>query len=692
MTSSLSRALKLTKNIQSAPALAHLLPSTSSRPSLPPLTTSQLSSYNQKVASLQEATRSGNLEHISSILTELRDKQQLEHLSQPIIENVAAVVSSQCSPATSTLDSRILQLAEICAVYGAPAGLSAWMNWLISKGRAKKALSLYKHLAAVEVKGIASDDSSVRESAGGATTPLRGRTHPKDANVDLLLTTIAACAQLHQFLEAVVIASSSPVKLSREAVDSFIVNSLNHDDVLRERFLEYIHDLQTARLVARPDSLARHIQKLAQDNNATSLYNQWLKIKEGFEGSRKWLSASPGDDQQLLVMPEIGWAGFLSAFLRLSCKENAAEVWQFMIANSVPITEKIWNALLDGYCRLGSVPDAFAVWKEMQAAGCEPDLRSYASLLSILCKSRNSKNTARAEYLFDALFQHPVHDRAELIYHCNIMLDGYIQDKRVGEALKLLEKMRAKGPAPDLVSHNTLLRHYQKCGNLGGLANGIRTLVIDGLQPDVVTFTTLISALYHVSKDNMAQKVQESMEALGIPANTTTMTAAVNSLTTKGDPESIAAASDLLMKMESSEQQSVHPNEFTYLHVIAAVLRSRDIGDSEAEPTLLELQTRMRRRKVHMSRTSYESLMRISLSCGRPSAADHTIKYFREQRRQGLPLTPNMWQILLTGMIQLKRLNYAQELVREMDALHFLPRGPLAENIAQLRRVLAKQT
>ncbi|KZT42567.1 hypothetical protein SISSUDRAFT_1041166, partial [Sistotremastrum suecicum HHB10207 ss-3] len=666
----MSRVLRLGRNISSAPAHPQLFLPISSRPTSFPLTTSQVPNYNQKVASLREATLSGNFEHISSILLDLRSKEQLGFLPIAQYNDVAAIVANQCSN-VGPMDARVLEVAEICATRGAPAGLAAWMSWAISRGHSKRALDVYRRLASVASQGPASTDSSPVDPSSSSSSPLTPpAVQPKDGHVYFLLAAIASCAKYGKFLEAVELASSSPLRLTREAVDSFVVRSLSQDDGLRKKFLEYVHDLQAARLVARPEALARHILKLAKDSNVTSLYDQWLKIKEGF-GGRRWLSASPADAHKRVVISETSWASFLSGFLRLSRKDYATEVWEFMATNNVPISEKIWNAILDGYCHFGSVDDTFAVWKQMQDAGYEPDLHSYASLLSLLCRKKNSE---RAEHLFNALFEHPGHARSQLIYHCNIMLDGLARAQRIQEALKLLERMREHGPPPDLVSYNTILRYYQNRGDLAGLAGGIRALISEGLEPDIVTFTTLVSGLYKVSRENLAQKTLEAMESFGITANTTTLTAVIHSLSMRGHAQGISAALDLLMKMESS-QQHVHPNEFTYLHVITGLLRCLEISDSETETTIIELQTRMRRRKVHMSRPSYETLIKVSLSCGRPSGADYALKYFRDQKRRGLPLSPKTGQRLLKGVMRLRGRDSVQDTLEEMEGETFIHQG-----------------
>ena len=102
--------------------------------------------------------------------------------------------------------------------------------------------------------------------------------------------------------------------------------------------------------------------------------------------------------------------------------------------------------------------------------------------------------------------------------------------------MQLFAEMQQKGLQPDLITYSTVI---SACGN-GGDAERALQLFVEmqqkGLQPDVITYTAVISAC---GKGLLAKSALQVLEdaAEGFRPNLTTYTAVINDCGKGGDAE-----------------------------------------------------------------------------------------------------------------------------------------------------------
>ncbi|XXG85039.1 hypothetical protein AAC387_Pa11g0207 [Persea americana] len=58
-----------------------------------------------------------------------------------------------------------------------------------------------------------------------------------------------------------------------------------------------------------------------------------------------------------------------------------------MISNKIGPDNVVYTTLIDGFCKIGNLPDAFRLMDEMKSLGLFPDTITYTALIGGLCQS-----------------------------------------------------------------------------------------------------------------------------------------------------------------------------------------------------------------------------------------------------------------------------------------------------------------
>ncbi|KAJ4792736.1 Pentatricopeptide repeat-containing protein [Rhynchospora pubera] len=137
-----------------------------------------------------------------------------------------------------------------------------------------------------------------------------------------------------------------------------------------------------------------------------------------------------------------------------------------------------------------------------------PGPRLLSAILGVLGRARQD---SLAEEVFLRCCSDTDSEPAVQVY--NAMMGVYARTGRFAKVRKLLDSMRDHGLEPDLVSFNTLINARSKAHSLGPgvalqLLNDVRR---SGLRPDTITYNTLISACSQNTNLEDAMKVFEEM-------------------------------------------------------------------------------------------------------------------------------------------------------------------------------------
>jgi len=461
------------------------------------------------------------------------------------------------------------------------------------------------------------------------------------------------------------------------ALDTYITANIRIGDYRRQHLLRHLSDnmglqkkvqtylerLSIAYLVARPAALSRHIMNHAYPRCARSLEKLYDDILEGISGPEPYLAADEATTSRTtaLAMSEIGWTSFQTAFIRSERITLAVKMWDDLAKCDFIPGVTMWTALLDTYAGLRDSNKAMTTWNNMLRKGIRPDTLSYRAMIAVLFDDNKPEEALRRfkEY---QLICGGDQNRAMNVY--NTVLKGLLRIKRIDEANSLMNSLHEKGLQPDIVSFNTLLAYYCRQNDFKALSGVVSKMSTASIPGDVVTFSTILSALLRIGKKDAPTTILNLMRKQGIQPNVATYSAIIDHQMREQSEVNLRAVISILDKME--QEESTRPNEVTYTSILAGLYRGLWIPRETADLIRKDLVARMRRFNIAFRLPTYHILIRAALESPDPKGYLDALSWVREMEEQGIPLTNSTWYILFAGLMYRELWGVAKEMVAKM--------------------------
>ncbi|GAQ78233.1 putative Pentatricopeptide repeat domain containing protein [Klebsormidium nitens] len=144
------------------------------------------------------------------------------------------------------------------------------------------------------------------------------------------------------------------------------------------------------------------------------------------------------------------WTTLLTAYGRAGLPDEAVECFRRMQRGGVAGDVVAYTALMSALQQAGRDADALTVFDEMAAAGVAPDALARNLRVGALCRL---KRVAEAERGVEGLLQCGEAD----VRTVNALVEAYAAEGQVEAARRLLDRMRAAGLAPDVVSYSAVI-------------------------------------------------------------------------------------------------------------------------------------------------------------------------------------------------------------------------------------------
>ncbi|KAI4331830.1 hypothetical protein L6164_016785 [Bauhinia variegata] len=247
-----------------------------------------------------------------------------------------------------------------------------------------------------------------------------------------------------------------------------------------------------------------------------------------------------------MVERDVGsWTSMISGFCNRGEIEQALMLFERMELEGLEPNDFTWNAILAAYARSSESNKAFEFISRMKREGFVPDLVSWNALISGFSQNRKAREAFHLfrEMLISRIQPNHVTITALLpacgsagsiekgreihgfIYRKGLDFNVFIVSALIDMYskcgnMKIARCVFDKIPNKNIVSWNAMIDCYGKCGMINSSLELFKKMQEEGLQPNEVTFTCILSACSHSGFLEKGLKLFRSMkECYGIDAS-----------------------------------------------------------------------------------------------------------------------------------------------------------------------------
>ncbi|KAH7345338.1 hypothetical protein B0J17DRAFT_764020 [Rhizoctonia solani] len=633
------------------------------------------------------------------------------------------------------------------------AGEGAQFLETASRPEASSATSMPKHN---------SDPLGFDSSTTAQTAPQQNLLVYYPGRPELLQLTICAHAMKDDFRGAFDTIYPTLIPLKPEIARDLLepVREIRGDVVFKA--VRYINNLDLIRLLARPWSFRNYLFNFVRTLHVDKFQSTYQEILRLLREPDPWvglLSVSPGPptispdpkSKPIFSISRQTWSDLIEAAGTLRRPDLRESIWKdFCSLGGVPTTG-MWNTLLLGYLREGQLESAEKIW--MAIGEGKHDVYTYTTMMrGLFERGLSSRAMAYYKEMKAKISQADISIRSY-----NVVVHGLFTNRRAQAALQLVSEIEAGSalstpthPAPDITTYNTVLRYHARRRDMAPLSKVLHTIADKQLRPDIYTLTTILNALLAVGMKEAPSRILQIMKALRVQVNQVVASELIEDVVyrvpgraaKKRDqfPESVGTEPRAPPNASAYEEVGLSPRErlqtgvkmlvafedagvetnvVNYTALMAAFHRAAGAGTGlqsishvEAQQATQALRMRMKKRKIHENRVTYNILIAACLEGGNvprskwrelsptptavgarpavdlssvPPNVEQAVQYFHEMRGAGIIPNHDTWYILLQGVASYGQIPLAQALCDELVKTKFVPQTGLLKLIMQIR-------
>eukprot|EP00899_Mesostigma_viride_P011819 jgi/Mesvir1/20638/Mv14860-RA.1 len=280
---------------------------------------------------------------------------------------------------------------------------------------------------------------------------------------------------------------------------------------------------------------------------------------------------------------------------------RATAILDRFLSQGGPASLQLVNTLVAAYAQSGMPDDAARLVGAMRSKyNLQPDVYSYASLMTALARA------GRVDEAFAALADMRAGGCAPNAFVASALMSACINAGQYTRAVAVHEALCRGSPpvAPNVIVYSTLITAYTGMGAWEAAAEVFEEMSSLGLRPDVYAYSALISAYDKAGQSRRARAVFDAMVAAGIKPNVVAYSAMISAHGQAGEWE---AALDLLRAMEAAR---CRPNLIVFNALISACANGRRLDRA------MDVLTMLRARGLRPNVITFTSLIAAAEKVG----------------------------------------------------------------------------
>lgn len=320
------------------------------------------------------------------------------------------------------------------------------------------------------------------------------------------------------------------------------VQSTEQDD-LKDRKHDTTHsnvkDREKLGASLRPiGTIIDNFKAACNGDNYSAANWQWRQARASIQGGAR---CSPKELDRL-------YAVLLSGFFAMRHAEIAIEVWNFIVQQGHSISIMHWTAMLQGCAKAYDAVSLQQLWARLNQTDIVLDNHAWTAYISGLIRCKKVQEGLEA---LDQLGQQwdlecgkDVGAEAHLtpsLEAVHVILNAFVDAGQDESADKLLHWTQMHGLEPTTQTYNIILHLRARTGDMSAIRRQILNMSRQHCEPDVVTFTIIISSMVvsHSSgfqtlspqeQESLILDILSEMVAHGIRPNNVTYSTLLSSL------------------------------------------------------------------------------------------------------------------------------------------------------------------
>lgn len=329
-----------------------------------------------------------------------------------------------------------------------------------------------------------------------------------------------------------------------------------------------LEEMQRKGIPADKYTISRMLTKTVGDGrikvNPTRVYR-------GITLVERFVETQPHDVDEVLFNALLDTCCRLKDLKRLEA--TMSKMRELKVAPS-PVT---LGVLVKTYGQAGDLQKVLQVWEEMEKQRGQANAVTYGCMIDACVKCGNLD---KAVEIFEGMRKTGKH-RNTILY--TTLIKGYGSEKDLQSALDLFYEMPAEGVQYNTITYNSVLDACVKCGELKTAEGLLREMTASttGVEPDLITFSTLLKGYCQNGDLDKALQVVEAIKARGLRCDELVYNTLMDGCVKAGD---FSAGIGLFEEMV---QTGMRPSAIT--HSILARLYQRAGYEDDASEAVAQL-------------------------------------------------------------------------------------------------------
>ncbi|CDO99688.1 unnamed protein product [Coffea canephora] len=276
-----------------------------------------------------------------------------------------------------------------------------------------------------------------------------------------------------------------------------------------------------------------------------------------------------------------------------------------------------------------------------------PDIMDQKFAVRLICLYGKAKMADDAQKLFDEL---PSLNCERTVVSFNALLGACVNSKNFNKVTELFKELPEKlSIEPDIVSYNTVVKALCDVGSVDSASVVMNEMESSNIQPDVVTFNTLLDAFYKNNRIEEAEKLWCLMEKKNVLANVRTYNSRLRGLVADN------RVSDAAELIEEMGKKGVKPDNYSFNALMKGFV---DVGNLEEAKVWYK---KMMRNGCGPDRATFGML--IPFACDKDDF-DYAFELCNDAVKAKQSVYNSVVQRVADGLVERSKNNEAQKLMK----------------------------